>query len=505
MREIDRLVEDIRRLQFDDIEKMYQSCLRLKELSIVAKDDYMLCLANNYIIDYYYSCRSQQETINLANEVLALNEEKGYPDLLMQVYNLYAIAVCNNDYSLATGYYLRGLTIAEKLNDHTMMAKFNCNLGDVFINLNRCDLALPYFLKALNQVRMLSSQSPEYQIIRFILCYLVIAYVDQQEMEKAVLLIAENESLFNSPNNDPLDQLWGTLKALIDYSYGQVDKAIGYIDVLLNEDIQGFRANEAIYYICRILLYITYALKDQERTIALHQLLEKNDFGKTGIKNQLEILELKIRYCHVFNQFDRINELYEQYYYLMQKQHKENINFCLNSVLYKIELLKEKKEKQDIVKISRLDELTKIYNRRYFHDKYSEVKNKSRLLGIIIFDLDHFKEHNDNLGHLNGDLILKEFASSLQQDEQRIVACRFGGDEFICVCIDCDETAIIRFIEQVYSTFEEYNHPDITISCGYYNTYSNCLSKEELINNADYYLYFVKKNGKNGYYGYSSE
>ena len=64
---------------------------------------------------------------------------------------------------------------------------------------------------------------------------------------------------------------------------------------------------------------------------------------------------------------------------------------------------------------------------------------------------------------------------------------------------------IISFIEQVYSKFELYGYDKITISSGSYNSFSNCLSKEELINNADYYLYYVKENGKNGYYGFSIE
>ena len=164
MREIDRLVEEIRHLQFDDIEKMYQKCLQLKEIALEQKDDYILCLASNYIIDYYYSCKSQQETVKLANEMLALNEEKGYPDLLMQAYNLYAIAVCNNDYSLATGFYLKGLKLAEQLNDYIMKAKFNCNLGDVFVNLGQFDLALPYFLESLEQIKKIPPKLPEYTI-----------------------------------------------------------------------------------------------------------------------------------------------------------------------------------------------------------------------------------------------------------------------------------------------------------------------------------------------------
>lgn len=503
MREIDRLIADIKRLQYDDVEKMYECCLKLKEYATQQNDDYMLCFANNYIIDYYYSCKTQQQTLKLANEVLAMNEEKGYPDLLMQVYNLYAIAVCHNDYSLATGYYLKSLKIAKELDDHIMIAKLNCNLGDVFLNLNRCDLAESYFIEALKHVNMISPHLPEYKSIRFILCYLVMTYCDKGKLDEAYQVMNENESLFQGAKADPLNQLWRALKALIHYENGEIEESLIYIDDILNCEIYGFRVNEIMYLMHNVLLNITFQIKDKERTKCLYHLLEKNDFGKTGIRYQIKMLDMRIKYCLIFNDDKDLPELYAKYYQLMHQNEKENTDFCLNSVLYKIELFKEQEEKKDIVKLSQLDELTKIYNRRFFHHKYSEVKNKSELIGIILFDLDHFKQHNDSLGHLNGDLILKDFASCLQQNDENIVSCRFGGDEFICICVDCDEKMIIHFIEQVYACFEAYNHEGITISCGYYNTYSHCLSKEELINNADFYLYFVKDNGKNGYYGYS--
>lgn len=504
MREIDRLVENIRRLQYDDVEKMYQCCLKLKDIAIEQKDDYTLCLANNYIIDYYYSCRTHQETIKLANEVLVMNEEKGYPDLLMQVYNLYAIAVCNNNYSLATGYYLRALKIANKLNDTLMIAKLNCNLGDVFMNLGRCDLALPYILESLDQIKKIPPNLPEYKSIKFVLCYLVIVYCNQYNLSEAIALIEENDLLFQDPKNDPLNQLWQTLKALICKIQGNVVGSLKYLDDILSNEIKGFRANEIIYLIYHILIHITMEIKDKERTLLVYRLLEKTDLGKIGIRHQIQMIEMKIKFCKTFNEPNDLPELYAQYYDLSCENNRESTDFCLNSVLYKIELFKEKEEKRDIEKISQLDELTKIYNRRYFHRKFSEVKNNNKLLGVIIFDLDHFKQHNDRLGHLTGDQILIDFAISLQQDDKKIIACRFGGDEFICICMDCSEKEIISFIERVYIKFEEFNHPMITISCGYYNTYSNCLSKEELISNADFYLYFVKENGKNAYYGYST-
>lgn len=503
MSEIDRLIDEIRRLQYDDIEKMYQSCLKLKKLAVEQKDDYALCLVNNYIIDYYYSCKTPQETVKLANEVLAMNEEKGYPDLLMQAYNLYAIAVCNTNYSIATGYYLKGLKLAEELNDHVMMAKFNCNLGDVFFNLEQPDLALPYFIKSLDQMKAISPDCPEYKIKSYVICYLIMVYCKKEMIEKASALMKANEALFTTSLIDPMTQLWWALKALVYFLQGKTAQSLVYVDDILKHDIRGFRANEAIYFIYHILLYITFKIKDKKRTKYLNQLIENNNYGKARKRYQIEILEMKIKYCNIFNEPEKLSLLYEQYYHLMRENQKENTDFCLHSVLYKIELFNEQEEKKELVKRSQLDDLTKVYNRRFFHYKYGELKNKSKSLGIIIFDLDHFKEHNDNMGHLKGDRILSDFAQCLQQNNEQVIPCRFGGDEFICICVDCDERAIIKFIENVYSKFEEFGHIKITISCGYYNTYSNCLAKEELINNADYYLYYVKENGKNGYYGFS--
>ena len=52
-----------------------------------------------------------------------------------------------------------------------MKAKFNCNLGDVFVNLGQFDLALPYFLESLEQIKKISPKLPEYKIKRFVLSY----------------------------------------------------------------------------------------------------------------------------------------------------------------------------------------------------------------------------------------------------------------------------------------------------------------------------------------------
>ena len=87
------------------------------------------------------------------------------------------------------------------------------------------------------------------------------------------------------------------------------------------------------------------------------------------------------------------------------------------------------------------DLLTGLFNRRYMEESFAlELRRAARKqgrLGIILLDLDHFKEYNDTLGHEAGDNLLRELGSFLQgQIRSEDVACRYGGDEFIIILPD---------------------------------------------------------------------
>jgi diguanylate cyclase (GGDEF)-like protein len=82
-----------------------------------------------------------------------------------------------------------------------------------------------------------------------------------------------------------------------------------------------------------------------------------------------------------------------------------------------------------------LDALTGLHNRRYFHEtlarECARAHRYNRRLGLIVFDLDDFKDVNDRIGHLAGDAVLAEAAERVRSVVRSAdVPCRVGGDEF---------------------------------------------------------------------------
>ena len=85
-----------------------------------------------------------------------------------------------------------------------------------------------------------------------------------------------------------------------------------------------------------------------------------------------------------------------------------------------------------------LDALSGLHNRRYFHEALARdvarAHRYGRRLGLIVFDIDDFKDVNDRIGHLAGDAVLAEAASRMRDAIRSAdVACRVGGDEFAVI------------------------------------------------------------------------
>ena len=185
----------------------------------------------------------------------------------------------------------------------------------------------------------------------------------------------------------------------------------------------------------------------------------------------------------------------------------------INNALEKYRLKKEVKTTMEtMAEMSTRDELTGLYNRRYFMEVFDrETAGAQRYdteLVLCMMDLDHFKKINDTYGHPAGDEVLKEIAYLLRKTVRKSdVACRYGGEEFAVILpnTDIEHAAIFceRFRKEVEKHAVQYNGSNlrITISSGVAQFSDSVKGSEKpfdaLIKKADHSLYLAKSKGRN--------
>jgi diguanylate cyclase (GGDEF)-like protein/PAS domain S-box-containing protein len=173
-----------------------------------------------------------------------------------------------------------------------------------------------------------------------------------------------------------------------------------------------------------------------------------------------------------------------------------------------------KENEQRIRSLAYYDPLTNLPNRRLLHDRLSVAiahahRNRSRL-AVIFADLDRFKRINDSLGHAVGDQLLQEFTARLRNAvrEDDTVA-RMGGDEFVILLTDVDDTEHVaqiahRIIEQVTQPMV-LGGGDMVVTCSLgISFYPDDGSEiDDLLQCADTAMYCAKESGRNNYQFYS--
>jgi diguanylate cyclase (GGDEF)-like protein/PAS domain S-box-containing protein len=161
-------------------------------------------------------------------------------------------------------------------------------------------------------------------------------------------------------------------------------------------------------------------------------------------------------------------------------------------------------DKKRIELLAITDPLTSLYNRIKTNNVLAnELKRSARgkaHFSIILLDIDKFKEVNDNLGHLIGDKVLIQVADIITKRKRETdVAGRWGGEEFIILCLDTDLDGALKLAEELRISISNH-HFDIgaAITCSFgVAQYCGDESGEEMIDRADKALYRAKDEGRN--------
>jgi diguanylate cyclase (GGDEF)-like protein len=160
--------------------------------------------------------------------------------------------------------------------------------------------------------------------------------------------------------------------------------------------------------------------------------------------------------------------------------------------------------------LSYTDELTRVFNRRYFNQRFEREMQRAqrygRALSLIMVDIDHFKTFNDTHGHLWGDTTLKQVAQILEKSLRKAdVLARFGGEEFVVLLPEIDKEHGRKVAEKLRRAIERTDFPKsatqplgrLTISLGLAAFPEDAKEAEALIDHADQGLYLAKSRGRN--------
>lgn len=185
-----------------------------------------------------------------------------------------------------------------------------------------------------------------------------------------------------------------------------------------------------------------------------------------------------------------------------------------------MDMVQSLREKQNIIdetqrqleSLAVTDTLTGLYNRRHLIELFPKLHGQSQrnneLLGAILIDIDHFKNVNDNHGHLAGDQCLREFSTILRASTRKNdFLFRMGGEEFLILTLGENEQGMLAHAEKIRNATQQQKikyddqHISMTVSCGVSLLTSGNARVEEVMNDllkqADNALYQAKNQGRN--------
>ena len=159
-----------------------------------------------------------------------------------------------------------------------------------------------------------------------------------------------------------------------------------------------------------------------------------------------------------------------------------------------------------IEEMADIDGLTGIYNRRHLEKRLStELDRLARYehgMAFLMIDIDHFKNLNDEFGHILGDEVLRHVSAIFTKYLRKAdIVCRYGGEEFVVLLPETVREKAVSVAEKLRGLIENYQFPGLgrplTVSIGVADFPDHGSTRDELVKAADTALYAAKQSGRN--------
>lgn len=415
--------------------------------------------------------------------------------------------------TMAVDYYLDALETAFKHKySHAKVSIYN-NIGSRYQKLKEYRRAVSCFERAIEVLKEPECSQEEHYDTWCTIVHLNLASsfagLEQYEQELEHLKAAKKYL----HDGALVGYRYYVLQYRLYWKLGKADEVRKNTDVLLEcamKSLNELDYEENIKDICdlfqqmgeyenwkRVLLFFEEHIKNADSVYFRLVLTEMWMDYYEAIGNQQKYVELCVEHTRLYRQQKCINE----------RQRSEAIDI-------RIQLREKEVERKRAEKRSNRDALTGLGNRYLLEKDISNLFLRMEKQGgdyaIGLIDIDSFKKHNDTFGHIHGDSCLRMVASALKEGIRgRGKAYRFGGDEFVLLINKGEEENIRQIAEKIKQKIQSawgsnaYSNEkmEVTVSQGYAIVSSKeKIDQKKLISYADKALYYVKKNGRNGYF-----
>ncbi|OJF75768.1 MAG: hypothetical protein BKP49_09875 [Treponema sp. CETP13] len=413
---------------------------------------------------------------------IAKNQQNKYPEAFI-INKIGDLFLQNGSYLKATGYFEHALEILSNVSQHdeTILNQVSFLYSNLFFacyKLERYDQAIAYHTKRSTFLHKTNTFSNLYY--QFEEAYI---YYHTNERDKLCKLVSSMIQEL-SPNSFYIYHTLETLKHFIDILYFTQN------NTLLYDGIQK----------------ISSTFKEQG-----------------NIPTKIFITKTKIKYYHKYdpNNTAVIISEYEKIEHLREILDQQIDTFKCHEMESQIQTAEDKlkheqtlKEKEMYKTLYNQDSTTGLLNRRGLNEAFKQMNKRKTIpstIGLIILDIDCFKQYNDNYGHLKGDSAILGLVTALNENSSKhFIPARFGGDEFVCLVENKTDEEIKTFIKliqkhlaakKIKHEFSTVDNPYVTVSIGYCNEqFTDSISLEDLIYKSDIALYEAKSAGKNRYF-----
>lgn len=467
-----KLVEEFQNFRYSNIDKAKDIIAKMKLLE--EENDAYTYRSVFYESQLCYQEEKTEESLALAVECISNLSKRPYCIELGKSYNLIGtIYIDKGDVLQAIDYFLKALELVELNHDIETSCFVYNNLGCTFNHLNDYETAIVYFKKAFTILSGIDIYKDIYMVIAL---NLALMYCDIKDYDKAKRYydIALN---CEKTNNCKINQIFCSI-VLIKMAYHKKNYIVIYeemdriADIIKHDGIPMDDFKELIKLIRQIM---DHRLKNKLYMLLI--LLDKEAKGRAGLDAHIEVITCKIEYYKMIEDREKVNDLMNEFYIATIKKERENEKAFIESANVKLQmqaLIRLQRETEEnsrrYKEKAERDELTGLYNRTILQNDlealFFRAKEQQLHIGVIIFDINYFKQFNDCYGHVEGDRCIRELTSiMLRLNDDKIRFVRYGGDEFLGFFFDMDEYQIKSLSSLIQSeirtlNIENKNAPD---------------------------------------------